>query len=121
MHSLIADGAVVLDADVVRASGHAGEAVGAITAVGWARGDGRVTAGGQADVAVTWDAPFLDTNYTVNVNVLHGSVSHLFDAQIEAVTTTGCTISVRSSFFRAGSGLGYVQVRRCVMLLQTNE
>lgn len=60
---------------------------------------GNVAAGSTQEVTITWDTPFTDDNYTVTAQVhsaqgVLGTSLRIF--RITAVTSSGCSVSVRN-------------------------
>lgn len=69
---------------------------------------GNILAGITGNIAVTWDAAFADTNYTINVMIQSGSTSVFLVDCIVSMSTTGCVIAVKNISLLTSSGTLHV-------------
>lgn len=66
---------------------------------------GSVAGTSEADVTVTWDTAFLDTNYTVvAVVVLDEGGESLRVRRIRTLSTTGCVVNVINNAITSKTG-----------------
>lgn len=68
---------------------------------------GNILAAILAPIAITWDAAFADTNYTIGY-VNEGAAGVLSLDSIASKTTTGCTINVKNVSLSTASGTLHV-------------